>query len=161
MHSNNLFSVKIAHSKDSTNIQMDMTIPIVNTKVLPLTSNILNSYLPSIFYSKCFNERNQSFKREVQRTEIGHLFEHIILEYLFLIKESRGSKNVVHNGLTHWNWTEDYHGVFHIDIDCAQKDKEVFYEALTKSINLTMLILASKDFGVEKKNKYLQVKYLQ
>ncbi|KKR25220.1 MAG: hypothetical protein UT56_C0002G0034 [Candidatus Levybacteria bacterium GW2011_GWB1_39_7] len=61
---------------------MECQDPIIETDQLPKTFEILNKMLPSIFKSKCYNDKNLPFFIEVRSTEIGHLFEHIMLEYI-------------------------------------------------------------------------------
>jgi hypothetical protein len=100
-------------------------------------------HLPSIFQSKCFNEKNLPFIKEAERTEIGHLFEHILLEYLCALKKEKGEKKNIHNGVTRWNWERDAWGVFHITVDSGSSDKEIFEEAVNLSIKLVLLIFRS------------------
>jgi hypothetical protein len=84
---------------------------IVNTKDLPLTDSLLNEHLPSIFENECINDRNLSFREEVKATEIGHLFEHIVLEHLKIETETAGKK-ADYSGSTSWNWETQKKGHF-------------------------------------------------
>lgn len=120
---------------------MEILAPTVTTGVIPHTYILLKKYLPSILKSKCFNDNNYPFDREVKNTEIGHLFEHILLEYLCMQKMAQGFENPVHNGLTSWNWEKDKRGIFHINIDAGHGNGVILKPALEKSISLTMKIL--------------------
>ncbi|MBI4038798.1 hypothetical protein HY384_02465 [Candidatus Daviesbacteria bacterium] len=117
---------------------------MVNTKHLPATYSLLKQHIPTILYSKCFNEENYPFFKEVRKTEIGHLFEHILLEYLYHLKLASGIEDPIHNGLTKWDWEEDAMGIFHISIDSGYKDHHLFKTALENSIWLTFNILNSR-----------------
>lgn len=113
-----------------------MLIPLLTTKAIPQTLSILKRRLPTIFLSKCFNDNKYSFLREAKNTEIAHLFEHILLEYLGILKRGNGRVRYVHNGVTWWNWVEEARGVFHISIDVGEGDKMYFEIALQKSLDL-------------------------
>jgi hypothetical protein len=58
----------------------------ISTSTIPATSLQLALHLPSIFGCNCFNDGNKSFGEECKNTELGHLFEHIMLEYLCIEK---------------------------------------------------------------------------
>jgi hypothetical protein len=115
---------------------MEMLNSIYNTADIPHSYTFLENHLPSILKSKCFNKNNYPFPKEVKSTEMGHLFEHILLEYLSLSKRLQGIKGSVHNGVTKWNWNVDKKGVFHIEIDSGVNDTDNFYPALEKTMLL-------------------------
>lgn len=140
-YQSNYFSLLLKHGREKTCIKMELFTNTVNTNEIPVVYAILKRNLPSIFYSTCFNQSNLPFSVEVRRTEIGHLFEHILLEYLCHIKSSLGSKNVQFSGVTNWNWNKDKYGIFHIDVTAGEDDQYVFKEALKKSVFLINLIL--------------------
>lgn len=141
--SNELFSLKFKHGTRNTHLTMSLATNIINTKDIPATIKLLEKHLPSIFLSKCINEGNLPFIKEAEQTEIGHLFEHILLEYLCALKKEKGVAKHVHNGVTHWNWEKDAWGVFHITVDSGNSDKEIFEEAVDLSIRLILLIFNS------------------
>lgn len=143
LSANEFFSFDVRTYSKSTTIHMKLLTPFVTTEDIPEVSLILKKRLPSIMRSRCFNENNFAFPREVKNTEIGHLFEHIILEYLSDLKYASGTKNPVYNGLTRWNWVKEEKGVFHIEIDSGYEDKEIFTIALQKSTELLYFILQS------------------
>lgn len=123
------------------NITMLLETPHYHTKHLPLTHSILENILPQILHNECFNDSNLPFKEEVKNTEIGHLFEHIILEYLCQIKVKNGHRKASFAGVTEWDWKRDTKGTYHIKIKMNKKDKIFFESALNESINLLNKIL--------------------
>ncbi len=118
---------------------------IVNTRSIPETYDILNTSLPQIFRSKCFNDDKLPFSKEVQSTEIGHLFEHILLEYLCDYKFTKGYNDAVFTGETSWNWKKDPYGTFHIRVNSAHDDIDIFQKALKKTIILVSLIMRNNE----------------
>lgn len=135
------FSLNITPASRELNIIMKMKLPIFHTCDIPMTSALLQSLLPSIFESKCFNDKKYSFTQEVKNTEIGHLFEHIMLEYLCMEKVNQGYMQATFNGVTNWNWREEPRGTFHITINAGWKEKEMILRALEKTISLVTLLL--------------------
>ncbi len=144
-----MFNLSVSHKRHTTHLIMSLHTDIVNTKFLPDTSRILKKHVPSVFYSKCFNYDNAPFFVESKRTEIGHLFEHILLEYVCLLKSNLGVKNPVHNGVTSWNWMKDKKGTFRITIDVGDSDREIFFAALKQSIDVTNRILTSRRYPLK------------
>ncbi len=141
--SEHFYSLEIDHKKQSTELTMTLTIPTVNTRYIPLTFSILKKILPTIFDSMCFNDDKLPFIKEVKATEVGHLFEHVLLEYLCEEKLARGFLDVEYSGETKWDWREDPRGTFHITISRMENDNDVFQSALTKTIKLVNVILQS------------------
>lgn len=141
----NLFTLNILFGEKRTKITMTVFGAIVNTRNIPETYTILNKSLPQIFLSKCFNDDKLTFAKEVQCTEIGHLFEHILLEYLCDYKFSKGFKDVVFTGVTSWNWKRDPYGTFHIRINASHDDIDIFQKALKKTISLMSLIMNNNE----------------
>jgi len=135
------YSLAISLKEKFCGIDMLMKIPCINTRELPHTFQIIKRELPSLLVSTCFNEHNLPFKEEVKHTEIGHLFEHIVLEYLCLIKLADGHDTAVYNGVTSWNWVKETRGTFHIRIDVPFKDKKYLKQALEKTYTLMAKLL--------------------
>jgi hypothetical protein len=140
-----LFTINVVPQEKSIKLNMQLFLPFVNTKYLPHTLSILRRTLPGVLRTECFNYMNQSFKKEVQQTEIGHLFEHILLEYLVIEKIKTGHGEIVFNGRTRWNWMKNPYGSFEIEVDVKKEDIAVFIKALKRSIKLTSLII-NNDF---------------
>lgn len=139
---NNLFSLNIQHNKHTTLILMTLFTPIVNTAEIPQTLQLLETLLPSVLKTRCFNDKDLPFDQEVTQTEIGHLFEHILLEYLCIYKLQSGCNCAKFKGFTDWNWQLNPWGTFSITINCGYRDLRIFAQALDKSIALTQLILS-------------------
>lgn len=134
------FSLQIAFVNGKTVITMTVTTPVVNTTSLPSTHRMLKSYLPTILASQCFNDAELPFSEEVCQTEIGHLFEHILLEYLCELKLKKGYDEAIYAGRTKWNWDEDPFGTFHILINTNNEDVDILPAALRKTIDLMKII---------------------
>jgi hypothetical protein len=127
---------------DKVHIVMQLNTDIVNTQFLPKTLSILQSQFPGVLRTACFNDQNLPFVEEVKRTEIGHLFEHILLESLCLEKMALGATQVCFNGRTDWNWQKEERGKFHIFVDRAEEAKPVLSKALDTATHYTKMILA-------------------
>lgn len=141
--SSDSFYLTVNQEPKSVYMVMGLYSPVVNTKYLPQTVEIIKKSCPSVLKTMCFNEDNLPFSEEVKKTEIGHLFEHILLEYLCLEKLSGGFEKVVHNGNTNWNWVEDMEGTFHITVDSSLNDLPFFTKALEKTIQVVEKVLQS------------------
>lgn len=137
------FSLAIEHHKTHTNIEMYTFNKIVNTRDIPQTHAVLKKILPTVLQSQCFNDQKLPFSKEVKSTELGHLFEHILLEYLCLQKMAAGCKSATFNGVTNWNWKKEKWGTFHIIVDAGYKDLPIFSRALEKTIQLMEVIFVS------------------
>ncbi|NTU73426.1 hypothetical protein HGB07_04630 [Candidatus Roizmanbacteria bacterium] len=131
------YTLSVAHSARCTHMKMAITIPIFNTRELPLVSSFLEEKLPTIFSSLCFNEDNLPFSEEVKATEVGHLFEHILLEHLCQNQLLNGCDCAVFSGRTYWNWKKEQEGIFHIVVDAGKEHSSIFEDALEKTIHLT------------------------
>lgn len=137
----NSFSLFIQQNTSCAIIKMLLLKDPINTAEIPYTFDILEYFLPSVLTTECFNDQNLPFCQEVKKTEIGHLFEHILLEYMCQLKINKGCKSATYAGRTKWNWERDPRGVFHIRINCTHKDADIFPLALNKSILLMRTIL--------------------
>ena len=140
---NRNFSLSITPEIKRTYIQMRLKTKVVNTRFIPKARDILEKSFPRVLESKCFNDRKLSFYDEVINTEIGHLFEHILIENLCQLKIAGGAQSAIFNGLTNWNWNKDPRGLFHIRVDAGIKDYPIFSPAMNKSIELLNLIIGS------------------
>lgn len=136
------FTLNYRSSENLTLINMQLLTKEVTTIHFPKTNLILNEFLPTIFKHKCFNYKKRSFYTEAKQTEIGHLFEHIILEYLLTLSATL-KKKPVFRGKTNWDWTKKSWGSFDIYLNVGQPDQKIFELALAKSIFLINLILSS------------------
>jgi|GEM_PF-2051916 len=130
------FSLNLKLNKSSSYIQMRLYGTTVNTKNMPSTYMILKNSLPSILRSTCFNNANKPFSIEVKETEVGHLFEHMLLEFLCELKLAKGFRNASFKGKTCWDWYKDVRGVFHITTSCGVEDSDILLEAIQRSNKL-------------------------
>ncbi len=136
-----LFSLQISHTLNQTKIEMKMLNNIVRTDLLSHTESILQKNLPLVLASTCFNDQNIPFAVEVRNTEVGHLFEHILLEYLCNAKMATGCEEAEFTGWTDWNWIKETVGTYHITIDIDPTEIIFFPPSLQKTITLTSQIL--------------------
>lgn len=139
-----LFSLRVEQKIETTTITMHLFTSIVNTFYLPHTVATLKTFLPSVLRSTCFNDNDLPFVKEAQQTEIGHLFEHILLEYLCEAKMTQEKSDISFSGVTEWNWNKDARGIFHITIDAGIEEKYLLEDALKKTIALTSRVLGSE-----------------
>lgn len=141
-YNENLFLLDINQGIKDTGIKMKLFTNYVTTESLPNTYEALQKFLPSVLDSKCFNDEDLIFNEEVKTTEIGHLFEHILLEYLTKLKLFYDNEDISFSGTTSWDWNRDEHGVFHIRINAGLREAHIFEEALEKSIKLMNKIIS-------------------
>lgn len=111
---------------------------------MPQIPVLLKEKLASILQSKCFNPKKLSFEEEVKDTELGHLFEHILLEYLCDEKIKSGSKAAEYRGRTHWDWEKSPRGEFFIDVNASKNDLDIMKKALDKTHALMTELLNSQ-----------------
>ncbi|OGH41407.1 MAG: hypothetical protein A3H79_02030 [Candidatus Levybacteria bacterium RIFCSPLOWO2_02_FULL_36_8b] len=140
------FSLTINKKRLKTLITMKLYTNTINTKDIPYTTFILEKFLPNVLKSVCYNKKKLPFHEEVKKTEIGHLFEHILLEYLCRFKTSKGFKNVEFSGETYWNWRKYPRGTFYITIYAGLQIREILPTALWESSNLLKIIMESNAF---------------
>ena len=137
----NLFSLAIIQKQTSTRITMDLHYNQLNTEEMPSIVSQLEENLPSVLSTICYNDNNLPFNEEVQNTEIGHLFEHILLEYLCQHKLAKGARRATYAGRTKWNWHRDPMGRFHIHLNCGKKDADILPLALEQTVALMKVLL--------------------
>ena len=140
------FTLAVSCNPNNTDITMQFFTKDVTTYGMLHLTQILETYLPTILESSCFNEQNLPFNEEVIHTELGHLFEHILLEYLCKEKINAGNKEAVFRGVTKWNWQKDTVGTFHIQVDVEVREKELLYFALEQSTLLLKRIIHYHNF---------------
>jgi len=138
----NLFSLAIIQKQTRTKIIMDLLYNQINTKEIPFIIDLLKENLPSVLATTCYNDLDLPFDEEVRNTEIGHLFEHILLEYLCQNRLAKGAKRATFSGRTKWNWTRDPFGRFHIHLTCGKKDADILPLALEQTVSLMKVLLA-------------------
>ncbi len=108
------------------------------TSQFPDTHKILTKLMPEVLATKCFNPDNLAFKDEVRDTELGHLFEHILLANLCELGCKNKDNQIQFRGVTEWDWKKDHQGTFHITIDSGLKNLhklEIALERTSKLVN--------------------------
>lgn len=141
IHKSPFFSLKLMMGIGKVHIVMQLNTEIVNTQYLPKTSEILESHFPGVLNTACFNDQNLPFVEEVKQTEIGHLFEHILLESLCNEKMASGSTQASFNGRTDWNWQKEKRGKFHIFVDGVEDAQPYLSKALATATHYTNMVL--------------------
>ena len=149
-HASLSFSLLVSQEVQNTVILMKLNTTAVNTRHIENITGLLELYCPAVLKTRCFNNQNLPFRQEVKATEIGHLFEHILLEELCVNKLACGVRSAVFNGRTNWNWIKEPRGLFHIAIDAGFSDQLVFPGALTRAIEITESLL----FHLPDRQKY-------
>lgn len=140
-YSSSLFDLKIKQANKAAIITMQIHGSIINTCEIPHTLTFLQKHSPGVLNTQCFNEKNLPFSTEVMQTEIGHLFEHILIDNLCALKIKAGASSAIYNGLTSWNWRKNPYGTFQIWIDIDKKDFRLLIEGLKITINLTKKLM--------------------
>lgn len=135
------FDLSIKNKNSNIFLTMEMKCGCFNTSKITNLSQILKQLLPSIFCCECFNSENLPFSKELHNTETGHLFEHILLEYMCKIKKIEGFRDVEFKGKTTWDWNIEKEGIFHINVNAGLSDRVIFDKALYLSIALMEHIL--------------------
>jgi hypothetical protein len=146
IYESDIFSLRIFPCRNRVKLTMALTCGITSTSDIPDTLSILNKHCPDVLTTTCLNETNHSFRQEVVSTEIGHLFEHILLENLCQAKLMSGSGSATFNGRTDWDWNTDPQGVFHITVRISKNDWRILSIALRKTIALTEHIIRSAEY---------------
>lgn len=134
------FTIQLTHTKASTHLTMQMVCSHLTTKSLPQTKKILQTHMPSVLKTRCFNDDHLPFAKEVRDTEIGHLLEHLILAYLL----ESDTTNQVYKGTTEWNWYKNPRGLFTIYLYIGDCRRKRLYDAVNKSMRVVDLLIASE-----------------
>ncbi len=140
----NHFSLVIKQKENQTKITMQLFDDKVNTSHISFIIELLKQHLPNVLLTACYNEDNLPFDVEVKNTELGHLFEHILLEYLCQLKIEKGADSATYAGRTRWNWVRDPMGKFHIRLDCGINDADILPQAVEKTIHLMKIIMENE-----------------
>jgi cyanophycin synthase-like protein len=103
---------------------------LYSSQVDRLQTHLLDM-LPSLREHICYNRSGLPFVEELENTELGHVFEHIMLAIL----EQRG---LCTSGQTTWNWHRDPIGTYHVTLATGKKHlvKESILVAQTILTNL-------------------------
>ena len=144
-HYNSLFwkySLSVSFLNKRSLIELNMPENLMYSSACPETFALLSSLEPKVLSTKCYNYLGIPFHEEVKQTEMGHLFEHILLEYLCQESIKAGAACAHFRGTTSWNWKKDPRGIYHIVIS-GHTGQELFRHALARTILLFETILSS------------------
>ncbi len=136
-----LFDFVFTQRPDHAEITIQFFTSYFTTNELPGTISVLETLLPRIFKHKCFNNGNFAFKKEAANTELGHLFEHILLEFLCIYKYKNGQIDFNLKGLTEWNWAQDPRGIFYISLNTKREDTFLLQQSLIQTQKLMETVL--------------------
>jgi hypothetical protein len=107
--------LEICVQPDDRRIKLTVEMPDPDrflTSQVPHLPNQLFRLFPTLARHKCDNGLGLTFRQECRKTEIPHLFEHLIIEL-----QSQAQPAEVLRGETEWNWTVDPRGRFHVHVD--------------------------------------------
>jgi hypothetical protein len=124
----------IEHKAHETHIDFRHSLPIRNTQEIAEIFDFFKSNFPDIYLSECFNEGNFSFSEEIRNTELGHLFEHILLVKLVQLKVGKGFDNVRFIGRTYWKGEASQEAK--IIFSAGYKDRAFFMQAFSESLEI-------------------------
>lgn len=114
---------------------LELCLQVINTPLttygLPHITPLLRELIPSVLRSQCFNDQGLPFRKEVYATEVGHVYEHVLLE--FLTREQSRIQLIPFRGLTAWNWQTDPRGVFHIQVQGPIENQTQIYKAIVNT----------------------------
>lgn len=131
------FSLETSQGLLRAEIIMRLHISQVTTRDFPRTAQMLEKLLPTIFAHRCLNVGELPFSQEVLATELGHLFEHITMEYLHQFTNNKI------RGETVWDWNKEPRGTFHIYLDSPKSDAVLLSRAVSSASKLMTDILAN------------------
>ncbi len=135
-----------AYMQDNTSLYLMLNTKNspLSTRLIPSTLDFITQNYPSVLRTQCFNPDNLSFKQEITNTEIGHLFEHILIQILIETHTKlRSHISLDIDGRTSWNWTKESPGIFHIQIsNLSSFTSTDIQNAITSTYQLTQKILS-------------------
>lgn len=107
--------VEICVVPDARRIRLTVEMPDPDrfmTSQVPHLPRMLFRLFPRLTQHTCENDQGLSFRQECRKTEIPHLFEHLIIELQLQAQDTE-----ILRGETAWNWREDPRGQFHVYVD--------------------------------------------
>ncbi len=105
-----------------------------STTCFPEMYHFLQVRQPSVLETTCFNDENLTFSEEVKQTEMGHLFEHLVIDQLCQLKAK--TDDAEFEGCTEWNWWKYPIGSFKVTININHQDQKYLDHALRTSEQL-------------------------
>jgi len=135
------YTMFVTQKKKVAKLSMRFNTRHFTTKYFPHAVKLLKQLAPKVLHTTCFNEDNLPFCEEVKSTELGHLYEHILLEVLVRLKTVRFRQNATYQGVTSWNWYKDEPGTFQIEVDIGESEKFLLFQAILETNRIVDLIL--------------------
>lgn len=145
-YQSDLLSLRVCPDAGETTIHMSLHAQVVSTHAIPKTRSMLAQHIPGIFTHVCYNNDHLPFRKEVRATELGHLFEHMLLEYMCLHKTEMGLYNAQLTGETSWNWKLNARGTFTVVIFADQSDYGILQLSLKPTLSLFTKILLTNEY---------------
>lgn len=160
-HQNQLskyFPLSLKQLDDQAELKVFFDDHIITTQNMKNVVSFFEEQLPSVLETKCFNEQHLPFRVEIIKTELAHLFEHIILVLLCQAKAARGGKDITFSGETNWDWEVTPKGLFTISLSVKKHDAGLLQEVLPQASQLIDTFLAT--VGVEPQKNPSRQAYL-
>jgi hypothetical protein len=139
------YSLSTVNADDGLVLKLHINSEIaqdIYTSYYPRTFSTLRKVMPKVLTTECFNEAGKPFCQEVKNTELGHLFEHILIQKMTDIKKYRNELQIF-DGMTSWDWNADRYGSFDIWVSGRVTDLVAFFMAVTQTIEVFNQILNS------------------
>lgn len=138
---NSRFSLIVEPGFPQTNITFYSHTAAVRTGCIPNICDLLRKNLPGVLKTQCHNNEGWGFNKEVADTEIGHLFEHILIQNISELRQKYFMPDGKISGVTEWDWTLEPRGTFNIKIKSNSPYLDILNEAIENSMDLTSRIL--------------------
>lgn len=139
----NTFNFQYDVFKEGVKVHLVFTGDRLNTSEFPDMYAKLLGTIPTVLTTECANPKNLPFSEEVGQTEVGHLFEHVLLEYMALNKE-KFVKNFTISGRTFWDSYNMKPNEFTVEIYCQLQDFPVFERSLQPACDLVSSIISDR-----------------
>lgn len=86
---------------------------LYSSQVAGLTDGLL-AVLPHLAEHRCHNRHDLPFAEELNDSELGHVFEHVVLALLT-------RHGIFTRGQTTWNWQRDPIGTYHVTVATGKR----------------------------------------
>lgn len=136
MYNSSAFELKYSFENDTMTLYLQILLPHVSTSAVPHAIKFLTQHSPGVLRTKCFNDAGLPFFIEAKNTELGHLFEHLLLDQLCYKKISNGHESAEFRGITQWDWENEPYGSFRITIHLPSEDLSFFAKSLQSTITI-------------------------
>lgn len=142
--SSNFFDYQYTHTSELTLIKIRFNLPFFNTDSIPQTFSFLQQQFPGVLTTKCFNKTGLPFTQEVTATELGHLFEHILIRKIYDLKKISGEDNFIVEARTDWDWKKEEKGIFNIFVKWGAWNFALFDQAIEETSLLCENLLSHR-----------------